>query len=142
LKVRSAERVAALFQLIRASAVQCLADVQRGGAGVPTVRPLLGLSMSAPSQTIQQPQTRAAEGIDAYRDGAMIGSIGGGAASRIGAGSAAAGYPAGQTGYPVTPWQQVPAGTPLTQNAMAAAWALSNPAALQLITRMRAAGLL
>ncbi|HEY4544935.1 MAG TPA: S8 family serine peptidase [Pedomonas sp.] len=137
LKTRSAERVQALFQALKASAVPCVADVQRGGAGVPTVQALLGLTISAPSQTAQAPQARPGNGHETYRDGAMIG----GAPGRLGGGAGSPGFAAGQTGYGMTSWQQAPVGTPLTQNALAA-WAFSNPAALQLISQMRAAGLL
>lgn len=144
LKMRSAERVQALFQLIKASAVPCVADVQRGGAGVPTVQALLGLAAAAPSQTAQQPQARPGNGHETYRDGAMIGSLSGSAATRMGGGTAATpvgGAYAGHTGYAFTPWQQTPVGAPYTQSALTT-WALSNPAALQLISQMRAVGLL
>lgn len=137
LKARSAERVTALFQALKASAVPCVADVQRGGAGVPTVQALLGLPISAPSQTAQSSQARPGNGHETYRDGAMIG----GATARLGSGTAAAGFAAGQAGYGYAPWQHAPVGVPLTQSTLAA-WAFSNPAALQLISQMRAAGLL
>lgn len=137
LKTRTAERVTALYQALKASAVPCVADVQRGGAGLPTVQALLGLSVSATSQNAQAPQTRGGNGHETYRDGAMIGSP----AQRMGSSAAGTALAAGQTGYGFTPWQQAPVGTPLTQNALAA-WAFSNPAALQIISQMRAAGLL
>lgn len=143
LKMRSAERVLALFQLIKASAVPCVADVQRGGAGVPTVQALLGLAAAAPSQTAQQPQTRPGNDHETYRDGAMIGSLSGSAGSRMGGGAVAGGTAAyaGQSGYAPAPWQQPPVSAPFTQSALTT-WALSNPAALQLISQMRAVGLL
>ena len=129
LKTRTAERVSALFQTLKASSVPCVADVQRGGAGLPTVQALLGLPISAPSQTAQPPQSRTGNGHETYRDGVMVGRAGMGGVS------------AAQPGYGYAPWQHGAASTPYNQNALAAL-ALSNPAALQIISHMRAAGLL
>jgi len=162
LKARSAERVAALFQLIKSSAVPLVADIQRGGAGLPTVQALLGLATAAPAPTMQPPQTRPGEGAEGHRQPGMIDNMPGYAAGqpgRTGYGTgismsagigAAAGlgpqpgiYFSGVPAVGYMPWPQQPAyGAAIGVQDPLTNLALTNPAAFRLISQMRAAGLL
>lgn len=143
LKARSAERVAALYQLIKASAVPLVADIQRGGAGLPTLQPLLSLSTAASSPILQPPQARPDETGDARRAPGVLDNMPGQLANRGSYGAGA--YPGAQfSGIPPVgymPLPQLPYGVGgIPQIPLANL--LADPAAFRLISQMRAAGLI
>jgi subtilisin len=119
-KQRSEARVALLFQLIRASAVPYIADVTRGGSGLP-------VAQLAPATPVA--------GVAAHPPTMVQAPVAGGVA----------GLPVGGTfGNAWLPYSQVPVAMQnpaLLQNALAASY-FANPAALQMLVQMRAAGLI
>lgn len=90
-KARSEQRVAQLFQLIGLSAVRCLADPARGGAGIPNLQHVPGMQAAAaaaqPAQpTIGQQIGGIAGGNAAAPPGGLFGGVmGTGAFGNVGA---------------------------------------------------------
>jgi subtilisin len=126
LKARSEQRVAQLFQLIGLSAVRCLNDPTRSGAGFPNLLHVPGL------QTASAPQTPAAGPSPQLGGGAGAPAAGGsGGFSGIPLGQVLGGF-GGQGGFG-GPFPQMPPYFP---------GYIPAPLAAHVLMQMRAAGLL
>ena len=120
-KQRSGARVDQLFQIIKAASIPVVADVMRGGAGMPSLQFAVGAGIAAVPPQVPPPQQSAA-----------IHLPGGQSVQAPPSGSFPPQQP-GMIGLPI-------AAASAQQQMLAAI--LSNPALLQILAQMRAVGLI
>jgi subtilisin len=136
-KQQNEQRVAQLFQILRACAIPYIGDAARGGAGLPNALVALGQTAASPQPVTAQPASGAMAG--ALAGNALMGGVGGllgGLAGQL-AGNPLAGLQLGGA-HAVSGSLLGPSGY---QSPLLAAL-LSNPAAVQTLAQLRALGLL